>query len=73
MPAAAADDADFGGDLLETVQETQNDEEEQALTGSQVRSWPDQRCDLTCRFGVAKFGLQCNRWLADNSCRSPLS
>ena len=32
----AADDADFGGDLLETVQETQNDEEEQAMTGSQV-------------------------------------
>lgn len=33
---SAADDANYGGDLLETVQETQNDEEEQAMTGSQV-------------------------------------
>ena len=28
--------AGFGGELLETVQETQNVEEEQALTSSQV-------------------------------------
>ena len=79
MPATAADDADFGGDLLETVQETQNDEEEQALTGSQVRSWPHQGCNIACGHysmnndtfasssmggsGVAHFGLECNRLL----------
>ena len=34
--AAFAGVAGLGGDLLETVQETQNDEEEQALPGSQV-------------------------------------
>ncbi|KAL3147456.1 hypothetical protein ABBQ38_014514 [Trebouxia sp. C0009 RCD-2024] len=43
------DDADFGGDLLETVQETQNDEEEQALTGSQAST-------LKQRLGMQKFG-----------------
>lgn len=32
----AVGDATFGGEMLETVQETQNDEEEQALTSSQV-------------------------------------
>lgn len=44
-----ADDADFGGDLLETVQETQNDEEEQALTGSQV-SYCRSQCMWSCAF-----------------------
>lgn len=34
MVAAGA--AGFGGELLETVQETQNEEEDQVLTGSQV-------------------------------------
>ena len=45
---ADADDGDFGGDLLETVQETQNDEEEQALTGSQVRRCCLEACSLHC-------------------------
>lgn len=37
----AVGDATFGGEMLETVQETQNDEEEQALTSSQV--WDPHR------------------------------
>lgn len=73
MPAAAADDADFGGDLLETVQETQNDEEEQALTGSQVRSWPHQGCDVAHGLNAAMFGLQCNSCLADKACSSSVT
>lgn len=55
-----ADDADFGGDLLETVQETQNDEEEQALTGSQVNFCPGQCmwacfCHLVATFWLANM------------------
>ncbi|KAL0046964.1 hypothetical protein WJX82_003155 [Trebouxia sp. C0006] len=42
-------DATFGGELLETVQETQNDEEDQALTGSQAST-------LKQRLGMQKFG-----------------
>ena len=72
MPAAA-DDADFGGDLLETVQETQNDEEEQALTGSQVSFGSHQGCNVARGCGAAKSGLPCISWLADKPCSSPVS
>ncbi|DBB00824.1 TPA: hypothetical protein ACH3X1_000752 [Trebouxia sp. C0004] len=42
-------DATFGSELLETVQETQNDEEDQALTGSQAST-------LKQRLGMQKLG-----------------
>ena len=50
---ALAGVAGLGGDLLETVQETQNDEEEQALPGSQV-NFAVQCSTCTSLVGISK-------------------